>query len=429
MLFGMRTASAQTGGPASNLERTKIVAAYKLLEGIIVLEAAWLGPNALGGFLADMGATVVKIESPEKGDPLRFAGAQAVGDENGFGFLHLRWNRGKKSVALDLKTAKGVALFKRMAKRADVVIEGMRGGTLARLGVGYEALRVENPKLVFCSLSGLGLSGPYAERGSNAPSYDLFAGLATPAPGATVSKHQGPQGVPIGMYSMGRDAAIGVLAALVNAQRTGVGAEIEVAACDSAAHWLPEALEPILNKDVAFDRPNWLDNGGRMVKWSRLDTYRTKDGRLIYLQLYYDKFWNNFLRATNRADLNQLYDRFSVTEVDDEMAKAMTDLLLTRTFEEWVAVFDANGVPYMVVNDFADLAHDPHFVARDNIYTVPDPKGRPLRLTSTPIKVTGQSFAPALAPALGEHTTSTLRDVFELSQNEIDQLRAAGILG
>ena len=405
------------------------MAGYNFLRDVTVLEVAWLGPTAVGGFLADMGATVIKVESPEKGDLLRFAGAQAVGDENGMGFLHLRWNRGKKSVAIDLKSPQGVELFKRMAKQVDIVIEGMRGGALERLGISYAELKVQNPKLVFCSLSGLGRYGPYSERGSNAPSYDLFAGLALPQPGADISKYKSPQGTPVGMYSMGRDAAIGVLAALVSAKSTGVGAEIEIAACDSAAHWLPEALEPILNQGVAFQRPDWLDKDGRMVKWSRLDVYKTKDDRLIYLQLYYERFWQNFVRAVDRPDLATLCNTLPVSEMDERLAKELTSLMVTRTFAEWSDLFEANEVAFMPVNTFDDLAKDPHFLARENIYTVPDPNGRPLRLTSTAVKVAGQTFAPDLAPQLGQHTAGVLTDIFGISPAEIETLRSLKVVG
>jgi crotonobetainyl-CoA:carnitine CoA-transferase CaiB-like acyl-CoA transferase len=404
------------------------MAGYDFLRGVTVIEAAWLGPDALGGFLADMGATVLKIEEPSHGDLVRHTGTCAVGHENGPGFMHLRWNRGKKSVALDLRTAKGIQIFKQLAQQADVVIDGMRGGTLARMGLGYDVLKAQNPKLVFCSLSGLGLTGPYAGQGSNAPSYDLFAGLTTPPPGAPISKYQGPQPAHTGMVAMGLYAAVGVLAAIVRAQRTGAGGVIEVAAADTAAHWLPDVLEPILNKETSFQRPGWLDKGGRMAKWSRLDNYAARDGKLFYIQLYYEKFWLRFVDAVGRPDLQTLYDELPAEDVDEALAAALTALFRTRTYEEWISLFSREQIPFMPVNTFEDLTRDPHFLARDNLYTVQDPNGVPLKLTSTPIKTPLQQFLPDLAPELGEDTEDVLREVLRLSSEEIKALQSEGVI-
>src|SRR5690348_15112462 len=152
-------------------------AGFDLLQDVTVVEVSQLGPDAVGGHLADLGARVIKVESPLGGDPIRYAGGLAVGNDGGFGLLHLRWNRGKQSLGLQLDEPDGAAIFKQLVRNADIVLEGQRAGSLEKLGLGYEVLASINQQIVFCSISGFGSTGPYSRLGSGAPSYDLFAGL------------------------------------------------------------------------------------------------------------------------------------------------------------------------------------------------------------------------------------------------------------
>jgi crotonobetainyl-CoA:carnitine CoA-transferase CaiB-like acyl-CoA transferase len=376
--------------------------AYDFLSDLLVLEVAQFGPNALGGYLADMGARVIKVEPPE-GDPLRYAGALAVGSPDGFSYMHLRWNRGKESLLLDLTTPEGVADFLTLARRADVVIEGMRAGVLDRLGVGYQAVAAFNPRVVFCSVSGMGRTGPYQAMASHGPSFDAFAGLGGPA-GAEVSKYEGQQPAAVGMHSVSLHAALGVLSAVIGARRTGQGALIEVAAAESAAHWLPDVIEPLLNEPLNHDRPGFNDATGRMRLWARMDNYATRDGKLIYLQSLTGKSWNALIGVLGRPDIQAIYDRTPQTGTEDvEVAAALREAFLEKDRDEWLALFRPANVAAMPVNAFEDLIRDPHFTARDNLYTVPLADARPLTLMGTPVRVDGQHFSANLAPALDEH--------------------------
>lgn len=386
---------------------------YDFLTDLLVLEVSHFGPDALGGRLADMGARVIKVEDPDGGDPVRRAGPWSVGEENGFSYLHLRWNRGKESVIIDLASEQGRADFLTLAEKADVVIEGMRAGVMARLGLGYEALKAVNRAIVFCSLSGLGESGPYAKLASHGPSFDAYGGLGTPV-GESISRYDGPQAPSIGMYAYGLEAAFAVVAAVHRARRTGEGAAIEVAAADCSAHWMPEALDPLLNPDTTLARPGFLDASGKMRFWARMENYRCADGKLIFLMTFTAKSWQALLGLIGRPDLDEVYTREPQTGTEDaEVNAALISIFASRPRADWLADFARDNVAAMPVNSFADVIADPHFRARENTYRVALHDGRDLTLTSSAIHVGGQDFAMPLAPELGEHD-DTIRAEFGL---------------
>ncbi|MFC4313846.1 CaiB/BaiF CoA transferase family protein [Steroidobacter flavus] len=396
------------------------MAGYDFLRGLKVLEVAQLGPSSLGGYLADMGAEVIKIEGAD-GDPVRHTGSPAVSAPDGVGFLHLRWNRGKKSVGVNLDSEQGRVVFRRLAAKSDVVIEGMRAGYLERLGLGFETLRADNRKLVFCSLSGLGSTGPYHTLGSHAPAFDAFAALsATNLYALTSAQRAKADWAPIGMNAMGLNAALGTLAAVIRARATGEGASIEVTGAESAAHWLPDGVDRALNTGQLHQRPGFLHEDGKMIGWPRLHAYETSDGRQIFFQATRPKFWERFCRAVERTDLQT---------VDDELIfRELTAIFRTRRASEWMELFLSKGIAGGPVNTVESLATDPHFLARENVYEVRGPDGKPLRLAATPVKTPGQSFAPALAPGQWQHTQQVLTDVLGLGANEMRDLLDQGAI-
>lgn len=384
---------------------------YDLLNGIRVIEVAALGPSSLGGYLADMGADVVKVEDAA-GDGVRYAGNPAMGSPAGESLLHLRWNRGKRSIQLDLKADEGRATFLKLVSRADVVIEGMRAGILDRLGFGFDDLRKANPALVFTSISGLGSYGPYAEMGSHGPSFDAFGALSSVNPYALTKEERAISNVtPVGMHAMGLYAALGTLAAVIKARATGVGSRVEVAAADCAAHWLPDAVDAALNPDKCFDRPGFLGEKGKQACWPRLWRYECRDRRGIFFQAFSPKFWDRFCKAVDRPDLAEAYQLGrEVNAVDEEVHAKLDVLFATRDFADWMALFGEHDVPAGAANSRETLTSDPHFLARDNIYEVALPGAGTLRLTTTPVKVAGQAFVPDLAPVAGRDQQAVLAD-------------------
>jgi len=385
---------------------------YSLLHDVRILEVAQLAPSSVGGHLADLGAEVIKIEAPEHGDPVRVGGSRSVGGPDGDSFMHLRWNRGKKSVALDLRSDHGRRQFLDLVRDCDAVIEGMRGGYLDWLGIGFDELIRVNPAIVLCSVSGMGPDGPYASLGTGGPVFDAFAGLrevATPDE-PPVDGMAGSTTPPIAMYALGAYGAMGLLAALTKARSTGAGSHVQVAGIDVAAAWMPDLVDARLNRDVSEHRPTWLPDG-RLPDWPRLEAYRTSDGEAILFGSHVEKFWHNFLRAVGREDLVEVdlstADQGAADRAD-LVWRALTEIFAQRTRAEWIQLFLEHGIAGGPVNDVDDLLADPHFRARESTYRIAGPGGTELEFVRSPIRVSGEDFAPDLPPAVGADTDAVL---------------------
>ncbi|OZG29207.1 CoA transferase [Williamsia sp. 1138] len=388
---------------------------FSLLNGVRILEVAQLAPASLGGHLADLGAEVIKVESGPLGDPVRVGGSRAVGGPDGPAFMHLRWNRGKKSVALDLRTPEGRQAFLDIARPCDAVIEGMRGGYLDWLEIGYDALRQVNPKIVLCTVSGMGTDGPYHGLGSGGPMFDAYAGLRevrTPDEPPTEGM-AGSTTPPIAMYALGAYGAMGLLAALHKAGATGEGSHVEVSGIDVAAAWMPDGVDAELNRERSIPRPTWLPDG-RLPDWPRLEAYRTSDGEAILFGSHVEKFWHHFLIAVDREDLADV----DLSSADREAPgranlvwRELTGIFAQRTRAQWVELFLEHEIAGGPVNSIPDMLSDPHFRARDNTYRVDHPDVGELEFVVSPVRVDGEKFDPALPPTMGADTEEVLRTV------------------
>lgn len=391
---------------------------YSLLNGVRILEVAQLAPSSLGGHLADLGAEVIKIETGPLGDPVRVGGSRTIGDDDGPAFMHLRWNRGKRSVELDLRSEQGKRDFLDLAADSDAVVEGMRGGYLDWLGLGLPELRKVNPRIVLCSVSGMGTDGPYRTLGTGGPVFDAFAGLRevnTPTDEPPTDGMAGSRTPPIAMYALGAYGAMALLAALHKATATGEGSHVEVAGIDIAAAWMPDLVDAELNRDASTARSTWLPDG-RLPDWPRLEAYRTADGEAILFGSHVEKFWHHFLRAVDREDLIDV----DLTHVDDGAAdranlvwRELTRIFATRTRAEWIEVFLEHGIAGGPVNSVRDLLDDPHFRARETTYTVSHPTAGQLEFLRSPVRVHGEKFAPALPPEVGADTAEVLAELVD----------------
>lgn len=388
-----------------------------LLDGLRVVEVALLAPDMLGMHLADLGADVVKVEEPGRGDYTREVGGARLG---GVSMLHVRWNRGKRSIAIDLRRPEGAGVFRELVAASEVVIEGLRAGALERRGLGYRALTEANPALVFVSLSGFGQTGPYRDLATHGVAYDAYAGLAPPE-----RTDDGFPTIPrryndIGTKGGALYAAVGVLAAVLRARATGHGTWLDVAQADAAVAFNAGRVDELL---AGADDPD-VPRG--MVTAVRYQYYDTADGRTILFQASERHFFERFCRALGRDDLlgGELGAEFGEHARGDlALRQELAAVFATRTQADWVQFFIDHDVPGAPVHDAPELVDDPQFNAR---FAAPAAPTRAPRLTPTPVHAGEAHPAPRPAPALGEQTDTILREVLGYDAARIAALRAAG---
>jgi crotonobetainyl-CoA:carnitine CoA-transferase CaiB-like acyl-CoA transferase len=397
---------------------------YDFLSGIRVLDVSLLATSLVGMHLAEMGADVIKVEAPPSGDhvrdnPVRFRGNSSLS--------HRRWNRGKRSLALDLKTEAGRMLFLDAVDRADVVIDGLRPGSMARFGLAWDTLSQVKPSLVYCALSGFGQSGPYRSMGAH--------GAASDAYGALAPVEFDEEGQPFigGHVSVGTRvapvyAAFGICAALRRASKTGQGSFIDVAQSDVSAYSRVDDWVPFLNTGMLRpDRP--------FKNAARNQYYRTQDGRYLLFQPFERKFWVAFCEAVGRPDLLKLSGFGSEGGPNDtdlgfdepQTRTALAEIFGSKPLEGWVSLLLATGIPGAPVNTIDTIGSDAHFVARDNLIVVDDTDG-PVIMPTTPIKAVGESFEIGPAPQCGEHTLEVLSELLGLPAGKMLALRDAGVI-
>lgn len=397
---------------------------YDLLQGVRVLEVAVLAPDRTGMHLAELGAEVVKVEMPPVGDHVRLLGASFRG---GPGLNHLRWNRGKKSLALNLKTEEGKTTFLELAEQADVVIDGLRWGAMERFGLGYQDVKAVNPRIVYCSINGMGQTGPYRSLGTHGFGYDGFAGIAPidhREDGLPfIGRHVG-----IGTAAGPLFAAFGIAAALVKAQRAGQGQHLDVAELDAAALWRSDELSQGLNREVWGERS--------MPESVRYQYYETKDGRYLMFQAFEAKFWEAFCNIVERPDLLELSppgdepNALDNANGNEELRQGMAEIMRTKTLEEWIAFLIERNIPGCPAYSLAQMIEDPQFKARENVTTVEYEDVGTYHMPTSPIKLPGQTFSVRQAPrTAGQDTAEVLQSWLAYSEDRIAAFGSSGAGG
>lgn len=403
------------------------------LAGVRIVEASLLGPAAITGALSDLGAEVIKVESPT-GDYVREMTWPIV---EGTSLMHLHVNRGKRSVVLNLKTDEGKAVFRELVEGADAVVEAMRPGALARLGLGYEDLREVNPALVFITISGYGMTGPYKNLPSHGIAYDTWAGVVRP----TLDEEgfwEIPEHVSIGINAAPLYGAIGILAGITQARSTGKGTYLEIAQSDAAAafDWYRSETEQAYLRPEEEVTGNASDGYERRAAGTagmkggvRYQVYEASDGFVLFMASE-QAFWKNFCEGAGRMDL---FERWPGERYADhargnrELQAELRTIFLSRTCAEWLAFADEHNTTIAPVNTPATLSSDPQF--QDRLGWIPTERLGADQLPS-PLKVVGGSLpVPTKAPTLGEHTDEVLRDVLGWSDDQIAAAREAGALG
>ena len=403
------------------------------LSGVRVIESSLLGPAAITTHLADLGAEVIKVESPA-GDYVREMTWPII---NGVSLLHFHINRGKKSLTLDLKTPEGVSIYKDLVKDADVVIEAMRPGSLERLGLGYEDLKTLNQRIVFCNISGYGMTGPYKNLPAHGIAFDTWAGLVNPTYDEDGYCYI-PEHASMGMHAGPLFGALGVLAAVIRARATGEGSMLEIGQSDAAAYmdwyrsesWMAyERPEDEVTGNKADDYVRRAPGTAGMKEGVRYQMYESSDGHVLFMSSE-QAFWKNFCECVGRIDM---FEKWPGSKFADhargnrEMQFELREIFKSKSSEEWIRLGDEKNFPIAPVNTPKTIAVDPQFEARFSIYPASEHGADMLPL---PIKFVGEELpAPTLAPTVGEHNEQVLRDVLGYGDAEIAKLKDAGALG
>lgn len=381
--------------------------------------------------LADMGATVYKIEKPGEGDDTRRMGpflpdGERGGDSNDSA-LYLAYNRGKHSITLDIATPEGAALVQDLAARCDVVVENYKVGTLARYGLDEASIRRRKPDIIYCSVTGFGQSGPYAAR----PAYDFIlqglAGLMSTCGHPADAPGAGPMrtAIPIADVVTGLYAAIGVVSALYHRRETGKGQHLDAAMLDASVALNGHlALGYLMTGTV----PARVGNTNPIASPS--EVLACADGHLIIAvgnngqfqslcrvlgQLQWaddERFRSNALRVANRAALREI----------------LAPLLANRSRAELLAAFEQAGVPCGPINDMADVFDDPQTQHRELVLSLPHSRGMDVPTVRSPLRFSGTPVQHRASPMLGEHSALVLAQELGLNDEQLEGLRERAVI-
>ncbi len=372
--------------------------------GLRLLDLSRLLPGPYCSLLfADLGAEVIKVEEPGRGDYARRTPPFWGGSDVGAYFLLL--NRNKKSVSIDLKTEAGKTVFRRLVRTADVLLESFRPGVMDRLGLGWEALRSENPRLVYCAVSGYGQDGPYRNLVGHDVNYMGYAGaLSVTGPRDGPPLTPGVQAADLGGGAL--MAAFAIAAALHHRHESGQGQFVDVSMTDGVVSWLIPHLAAYFATGHVPERGRERLNGG----WPSYGVYETSDGGHVTLGALEPQFWANFCRLAGREDLQSR--QHAEGPERDRVESELRGLFRTRTRAEWVELLQRGDVCAGPVLALDEVVQDPQLVHRGLFTEVQHPKlGRvpqvafPVRMSGTPARV---ESAP---PELGEHTDAVLREL------------------
>jgi crotonobetainyl-CoA:carnitine CoA-transferase CaiB-like acyl-CoA transferase len=414
---------------------------YDLLKGYRVLECALLlNGGQVGMFFADLGAEVIKVEDPVRGDYLRDILGQVRPHESP---SHLQVHKNKKSVALDLNDARGREIFFELLKTADVFIDGLRGGVCDRMGIGYDVQRTVKPDIVYVQCTGYGATGPYANIPTHGYQMKALPGgvPAKKMPDGRVERAHGVQymaGVeessPASILAA-QAATMTTFAALVRRERTGEGAYIDVAASDAV---LATAWQGVIY-NVNYDRITDFKTITRkqesyVAKWpndsARYQLYSTADDRFVLIGVIEKKFWDPFCRVAGREDLIDTLrpgQQMDYGEDKPWLRAEVQKMIGAKTLAEWMEIAAEVGLPIGPAHGIDDVAGDPHMQARGRLVETNDPELGPFTYVAFPALIRGQEYGePERAPRHGEDTAEYLKEV-GVTPEEVEALTRKGV--
>jgi formyl-CoA transferase len=405
----------------------KALGHIRVLDLTRVLAGPWCAQN-----LADLGADVIKIERPGAGDDTRHWGPpylkDAEGRDTSEAAYYLAANRGKRSVTVDIASPEGQEIVRKLARQSDVVLENYKVGQLKKYGLDYESLRREKPDLIYCSITGFGQTGPYAQRAG----YDFIiqgmggfmsiTGERDDLPGG------GPQkaGVAISDLMTGMYSTVAVLAALAHRDRTGEGQYIDMALLDVQVAML------------ANMNTNYLASGNPPTRWGNAhpnivpyQTFATSDGHII-VAVGNDGQYRRFVEVGGRPDL-AADERFATNPMRvrhrDTLVPLLAEMVKTKSKQQWIDALEAAGVPCGPINNLDEVFENPQVQARGLRMDLPHPTGGAVKLVGSPMKMSATPPTYDMPPPLlGEHTEVVLKNLLGESEEAIAALRGKGII-
>ena len=390
----------------------------KPLAGVRVLDLTRLLPGPMCTLhLADLGADVIKIEDTGLGDYARTLGTP----EGTIAPVFLAINRNKRGMTLDLKKPDGVELFLELARTAHVVIEGFRPGVVDRLGVGYEAVKAVNPAIVYCAISGYGQTGPYRDLAGHDLNYNSLAGL-TEQIGAADGDPVIPNFQVADILGGAVVPAMGILAALFDAQRTGVGRYVDVAMSEGVLAHHVQALSAVALEGKVRPRGGDLLSGREAC----YRIYRTSDGRHMAVGALEAKFWNEVCDVVGRPDLKP--NHWAAGGDPAPAIVALDAIFATRTQAEWVEAFRGHDCCVTPVQAFEELPADPQHIARGMFVRAPHPEAGEVLQLKLPMEMSDYTFeVERPAPRSGEHNVEILREL-GVPDDRIEALQRARVV-
>ena len=391
------------------------------LDGIKVLDLTRVlaGPYCTM-MLADMGADVVKVERPGAGDDTRGYGPPFLHGESAY-FMSI--NRNKRSLTLNLKHDKALAIMRRMLEMTDVVVENFRPGTMESFGFGYEAVREFNPRIVFCSISGYGHTGPEAKL----PGYDLII----QGKGGIASLTGDPAGPPFKVGTSQADIIAGmmgfqgILLALLARQQTGQGQKVDIGMLDCQVALLTYQAGIYF---ATGESPTRMGNQHPTI--TPYETYQCQDGYLN-LACGNDNMWRAFCRAIEQEawiDDPRFHTNAARVEHRRQLSALIEPVMLQKTTQEWIELLRGHCLPCGPIQSVGEVCEDPQVLARDMVLPLEHPKAGTIRVTGVPIKLSdtpGEVHSPP--PILGEHTSQVLSDWLQLDAAEVDALHQESV--
>jgi crotonobetainyl-CoA:carnitine CoA-transferase CaiB-like acyl-CoA transferase len=385
------------------------------LKEVKILDLTRLLPFEFGSMiLADSGAEVLKIEEPGKGDYMRWMGPKCKEES----YIFLLTNRNKKSMTLNLRLQEGRDILLQLTREYDVIFESFRPGVADKLGIGYDAVKKQNPRIVYCSGSGYGQYGPYRNR----PGHDINC-ISTSGILEATGRHLGHPvipGIPISDMSVGIFCAYAILAALLAREQTGTGQFVDVCMSDIMVAYNTYHAAYLFAKQKE-DETLSITGGAPYY-----ESFRTKDHKFISFGNIEKKFWDNFCEAIGREDIKK--DQFCTGERKERIMKELRDMFLAKTRDEWLDVLEGKDICYSPVNTIEEVFMDKHILDRGMLLSVDHPKegkiqqiGFPIKFSNTPCTM---RFPP---PVLGQHTNEVLTNL-GYGESELARFRKSKVI-